>query len=341
MPSSSWSAAPSGSRPDHGPSRTGGARSGTAGPCCRARSPAAPRRRRCRAGGCARARSARVSAMRRCSHASSADQAEPVRGGGAVQRLGDVAEVGQQPLAVDLAEHPGGEAAVATAVSKHRRHAAPGEEDRPVRAAVRRAVGQPRRRRCPTRRRPSPKNGVRAAARTSPRPVRLLHRPSSTSHSLRGAVAKTLPLPATTAGTPASASAPRDQPQVGAGPREHGDVAGATGAVAVVACPRAEQVATVAGEVAVTQRGAATSTPPAVRRAPRSPRISTAQRTGAPGAGQPRLTWWRGDRVHDDLPSPSAAPSSTASSALEQPGVAAPVARGCVAAAPSAAARGR
>ena len=78
-----------------------------AGPCWRGSSPAGPRRRRSRAAGCARRpvrRGPRPPAR------AARPAAPPARAARAerhlVQRLADVAQVGEPPLAADLGEHP-------------------------------------------------------------------------------------------------------------------------------------------------------------------------------------------------------------------------------------------
>ena len=65
------------------------------------------------------------------SHSSSAGQPEALAAAGLVQRLGDVAQVGQQPLAADRAEHPGGQPALLGRLEQGG-HPAPAQQQRPA-----------------------------------------------------------------------------------------------------------------------------------------------------------------------------------------------------------------
>ena len=85
---------------------TAGRRPGTAGPCWRGSSRAGPRPRRSRGGGCARPcvrcgpRATWSRSQREHRH-----QPEPLGQGHLVERLADVAQVGEQPLSADAAQH--------------------------------------------------------------------------------------------------------------------------------------------------------------------------------------------------------------------------------------------
>ena len=75
--------------------------------------------------------SAPVSARRRRSQSVSAGQPEALVERGGVQRLADVPQVGQLPLAVDPAEHPGRQSLLGAGHLQQRGDAAGGEHRRP------------------------------------------------------------------------------------------------------------------------------------------------------------------------------------------------------------------
>jgi hypothetical protein len=228
----------SGSRARSGPRRRGGRRRGTAGPCWRGSSRAAPRRRRSRGGGCApRAASGRSRRSARGARSSSATR--PSRSArDLVEHLADVAQVGEQAFAADLGQHPRGSPPTSRRL-QHRGHAAAGEQLEPRPERLGDLVGQRRRRRRRARRRcgrrsrsapPTARAGLRCGCSSAS---------SSVSHSRAAGVAKTLPPPAITAGTPTSEQRRLGGGEVACG-SEHRDVAGPIGRPSKVA-PEVEQ----------------------------------------------------------------------------------------------------